>query len=385
VLAWVVESARGSAASDVDAVLARRQPGSTIKPFVYALAFERGFIDADSLLLDAPWQLDTGPGLYQPHNYDAAYQGWVSARVALASSLNVPAARLAHALGVEALFQRLNAAGLQLRETAGYHGVSLALGSADVTLLDLTNAYRMLANEGLASPPRRLPTEVRTRPRQVFTSAAARGVAQVLADGSARALTFGFDSPLVTRGSAAVKTGTSQDHRDNWCLGFTDRYTVGVWLGNPDGAPMHTISGVMGAAPVWRQVIEQLQGNGAPGRQPQAAGAARSMPDAAGHQRSAPVPLGIVSPARGSVWIIDPAVPAAAQRVLFAGPSGHWRVNGQPVGDGARVWWSPRTGRFLLELRGPKGDLLDRVRFEVRPASGPGSPRPRGAVSLQTG
>jgi penicillin-binding protein 1C len=180
---------------------------------------------------------------------------------------------------------------------------------------------------------------------------------------------------------AAVKTGTSQDHRDNWCVGFTDRYTVGVWLGNPDGSPMHTVSGVMGAAPVWREVIEQLHA-GLPSRlaqhQPGAGVARLADPGSAAGSAvdgtgTRPAPLGIVSPARGSVWVIDPAVPAAAQRILLSGPAGGWHLDGQPVGHGTRVWWSPRVGRHSLELRGPNGRLLDRLSFEVRQA---GRPRP---------
>jgi penicillin-binding protein 1C len=218
-------------------------------------------------------------------------------------------------------------------------------------------------------------------------------VAQVLADGSARALSFGFDSPLVTRVQAAVKTGTSQDHRDNWCVGFTDRYTVGVWLGNPDGSPMHTLSGVMGAAPVWRQVIEQLHaGSASDAAQPEpGANVSRLVGNGAtagtqvGGASTRPEPLGIVSPARGSVWIVDPAVPAAAQRILLAGPAGGWRIDGQPVGHGTRVWWSPRVGRHWLELRGPQGKLLDRVSFEVRQAGSPGPRAPRETLSRRSG
>jgi penicillin-binding protein 1C len=370
-LAWVGASADASLAAEVDAVLARRQPGSTLKPFVYALAFERGMIHADSRLLDAPWQLDAGPGLYQPRNYDTGYRGWVSARVALASSLNVPAARLAHAVGVDELFQRLNGAGLELRESAGHHGLALALGSADVTLLGLTNAYRVLANDGLYSPPAGMAARVSTPPRRVFGRSAAQDVTNILADGAARAPGFGFDSPLVTRGRAAVKTGTSQDHRDNWCIGFTEHHSVGVWLGNADGRPMQTISGVMGAAPVWRQVIEQLPAGGGVGAQRFAAGS--GPPASAAPSGAQGEPIGIVAPAGGSIWIIDPAMPTASQRIVFIGARGHWWLNGRLLGQGARLAWSPQVGRHVLELRGPQGRLLDHSRFEVRRAGGAGS------------
>ena len=142
VLAWVGSSGGLSGAAEVDGVLARRQPGSTLKPFVYELAFEERFITPATLLDDSPTQLATASGLYLPQNYDRQFKGWVSARTALGGSLNVPAVRVGAMLGPDALFARLNAFGLALPESGGYYGASLALGSADVTLLALTNAYR---------------------------------------------------------------------------------------------------------------------------------------------------------------------------------------------------------------------------------------------------
>ncbi|MEN9890613.1 MAG: penicillin-binding protein [Pseudomonadota bacterium] len=239
VRAWVGSS--GAALSDaaaVDMVLTRRQPGSTLKPFVYAMAFERKLITPASLLEDAPAQLMAGSGVYAPQNYDHAYHGWVSARTALAASLNIPAVRLGVMLTPDALFDRLNAYGLAIRHSGGFHGAALALGSAEVTLFALTTAYRALANGG------------RTPTGQVGTPAAAWLVGDILSDNAARAITFGLDSPLVTRGFAAVKTGTSKDLPDNWCIGFSDRFTVGVWVGNAGGQPMHGVSGSEGAAPV---------------------------------------------------------------------------------------------------------------------------------------
>ncbi|HSQ71359.1 MAG TPA: transglycosylase domain-containing protein, partial [Rubrivivax sp.] len=280
VLAWVGSSGSASNAPAVDAVLARRQPGSTVKPFVYALALQQRLLTAASRLNDAPLQLAAGAALYQPQNYDGGFQGPVSVRTALASSLNVPAVRVGAMLGPDAVFAGLTRAGLRPSESGGYHGHALALGSAEVSLLDLTNAYRLFAQRGQWSPVRwqagaaargsvALPlslTPLRGElgaarswghaeaPRRVFDASTAWIVADILADNSARAITFGLDSALATRGWAAVKTGTSKDLRDNWCLGFTDRYTVGVWVGNASGAPMHGVSGASGAAPVWREL-----------------------------------------------------------------------------------------------------------------------------------
>ncbi len=371
VLAWVGSQGAASSAADVDAVLARRQPGSTIKPFVYAQALQRRLVTAASLLDDAPLQLAAGAGLYLPQNYDHAYKGWVSARTALASSLNVPAVRVGAMLGPDAMFEQLNRAGLHLAESGGYHGLALALGSAEVTLLDLTNAYRMLANGGRWSAVRWQPGSAAAPPKPVFEAAAAWVVEDILADPAARATTFGLDSPLVTRGWAAVKTGTSKDLRDNWCIGSTSRYTVGVWVGNASGAPMHGVSGVSGAAPVWREVVAQLHA-----QQPSRAPASPPGLVARGGEwflaGTEPAVLrpgraqafGIQAPREGSIVVLDPEIPPAAQQLVFEGAAGQWRVDGRVVGSGTRVRWLPRPGRHVLELR--NAEAGERVEFEVR-------------------
>ncbi|MBL8347789.1 MAG: penicillin-binding protein 1C [Rubrivivax sp.] len=391
VLAWVGSAGAGSVAAEVDAVLARRQPGSTIKPFVYALALERRLVTAASRIDDSPLQIATGSaGLYAPRNYDHAYRGGITVREALAGSVNVPAVRVAAMLEPEALFDRLNAAGLRLAHHAGYHGHSLALGSADVTLLDLTNAYRMLARGGQWSPARwrrdghpATPAPgkaVRAEParRQVFSAEASWIVSHILADPAARAASFGLDSPLVTRGHAAVKTGTSKDMRDNWCIGSTDRFTVGVWVGNAGGRPMHSVSGVSGAAPVWREVVMALGPSSAPppprglfaaagewfiaGTEPTAAVAGGDAAASFGAARAGA--FGIESPRPGTVIALDPEIPAAAQRVVLRGAPGQWWLNGRPLGTGARLEWLPRPGRHVLVRR--DASASDRIEFEVR-------------------
>jgi penicillin-binding protein 1C len=415
VLAWVGSSGGSGAATEVDAVLARRQPGSTIKPLVYALALERRLVTAASLLDDSPLELAAGPaGLYAPRNYDHAYRGGVTVREALAGSLNVPAVRVAAMLEPEALFERLSAAGLRPAHSAGHHGYALALGSADVTLLDLTNAYRMLANGGRLTPVRWVPegrwaarapaagpppANASASARQVFAPEAAWLVSHILADPTARAASFGLDSPLVTRGYAAVKTGTSKDMRDNWCIGSTGRFTVGVWVGNAGGRPMHGVSGVSGAAPVWRELVTHLGATPAPPAPPgltrvegewYLAGTEPAPERASTHAESDPTrgaprvatgaasrgdesrerrtrraaPFGIETPRAGTVIALDPDIPAAAQRVVLRGALGQWLLDGQPLGHGSRIEWLPRPGHHVLERR----DALasDRVDFEVR-------------------
>jgi len=389
VLAWVGSSGDLSGAAHVDGVLARRQPGSTLKPFVYELAFEKRLITPATLIDDSPAQIATGAGLYLPQNYDRAWKGFVSARTALGASLNVPAVRVGAMLGTDALHARLNALGLALPESAGWYGASLALGSADVSLLALTNAYRTLANGGRYAPVA-MAVGNGAAPARVTDPAATFLVVDILADNNARVRTFGWASPLATRGFAAVKTGTSKDMRDNWCVGFTDRYTIGVWVGNASGEAMHDVSGVSGAAPVWQAIAGHLHA-GSPSKAPAPpAGvvAARIAFDSkqeasrdeyflAGSERAllrssrelvAAERFGITSPRDGSVFAIDPDIPPAAQRITFEGERGTWRLDGRRLGAGERLRWAPWPGRHRLELVGASGQTLQSVGFEVRGA-----------------
>ncbi len=408
VLAWVGSAGPGSGAAEVDAVLARRQPGSAVKPFVYALALQQRLITAASRLDDAPLALDAGGALYQPQNYDGGYKGLVSARQALAGSLNVPAVRVAAMLGPDALFETMQHAGLDLARSAGHHGHALALGSAEVSLLGLTNAYRVLANGGRHTPARWQRGGTAAAPRRVFEPGVAWLVADILADPAARAASFGFDSPLLTRGWAAVKTGTSKDMRDNWCVGFSRRYTVGVWVGNASGEPMHDVSGTSGAAPAWRALMLALH-DGEPSQAPAPpaglmaqggewflagtgpAPGAQRVPTSAvwaagsGDPVEAPVAagFGITSPRAGSIVVLDPDIPPAAQRLVIAGAPGVWLLDGREIGRGMRLTWLPRPGRHVLERRplAPAvGEAPERIAFEVRAA-----PPPARAAAVSSG
>jgi penicillin-binding protein 1C len=392
VLAWVGSSGDLSGAAQVDGVLAKRQPGSTLKPFIYALAFEKKLITPASLLDDAPTQISTQSGLYIPQNYDRDFKGWVSARTALGASLNVPAVRVGAMLGPDALVERFNALGLALPQSGGYYGNALALGGAEVSLLGLTNAYRALANGGVFSPVA-LPTRA-GKAQRVLDASAAYLTTNILADNNARVRTFGLDSSLATRGFAAVKTGTSKDMRDNWCVGYTDRYTVGVWVGNASGEAMHKVSGVSGAAPIWAMVVRHLhrqqpslaprmpqgvvvaavqfaeQGGQArePSREEVFVAGTEQTQQAASTQITSAQHHGISSPRDGSLFAIDPDMPPAAQRITFEGESGVWMLDGKRVGTGPRVSWSPWPGRHALSLVSRSGQTLQTVRFEVRGA-----------------
>lgn len=424
VLAWVGSSGDLSAAAEVDGVTALRQPGSTLKPFLYAQAIAQRRLTAASLIDDASTQIQTAGGLYIPQNYDRQFKGWVSVRTALAASLNVPAVRTLAMVSPDAFHKQLVALGLPLRESGDYYGYSLALGSAEVSLLNLTNAYRALANGGRTSPTR-LSTQTATStgparsqplpaaldPRAAFI------VGNILSDPLARARTFGSDSVLGTRFWSAVKTGTSKDMRDNWAVGWSQHYTVGVWVGNASGAPMWDVSGTSGAAPIWAAVMGYLhahQPSHAPKppvgvvqttvqwsaaatgtKHPEPLEAARqewflqgtqqtvfAMDSEAstqgntrasgikGLRNSGTAPARITAPATGTIIALDPDIPPNRQRVSFQaeGARLRWRMDGKPFANGTTAQWLPWPGRHVVQITDARGRVLDEIRLEVRGA-----------------
>ncbi|MES2106960.1 MAG: penicillin-binding protein 1C [Pseudomonadota bacterium] len=403
VLAWVGSSGSLSDASQVDGVTALRQAGSTLKPFLYELAIEKKWLTAASILDDSAVNLPTASGLYIPQNYDKHFKGLVSVRTALGSSLNIPAVRTLVTVTPENFFQRLQGLGFQLRESGDYYGYSLALGSADVSLLALTNAYRSLANNGIYGAVRTSATDAPVRGTAVMDAASSFIVGDILADRAARAVTFGLENALATRFWAAVKTGTSKDMRDNWCIGYSDRYTVGVWVGNASGVPMWDVSGVTGAAPVWQEVMQYLNNKTAvriaakPGSRPVAQGvvaqqiqyeanleAPRNEYFLAGTQQSLiqiahsnDIYPTIRYPTAGMLVALDPDIPPQRQRIRFSAQgisNGNWLLDGKPLqfaikaGQDGSYDWMPWPGKHSLSLLDAKGGVLDQVHFEVRGA-----------------
>jgi penicillin-binding protein 1C len=395
VLAWVGSSGILSGAAEVDGVLAARQPGSTLKPFLYAQAIAERRLTAASLLDDSPAHLPTASGLYIPQNYDRQFKGWVSVRTALGASLNVPAVRTLVMVSPGAFHRQLRAAGLPLKQSGDFYGYSLALGSAEVPLLDLTNAYRTLANGGRYGEVSYAPAAARAVPamRAAVDPAAAFIVADILSDPNARARTFGTDSLLATRFWTAVKTGTSKDMRDNWAIGWSERYTVGVWVGNAGGAPMHDVSGTSGAAPVWAALMQYLHAR-EPSRPPKAPRGVVAAPVQFGDRLEAarsewflpgtqqarfavesgvPARLQaprILAPADGTIVALDPDIPPLRQRLAFAaqGADLRWRIDGKEIARGPQAQWLPWPGRHQVELTDRGGAVLDRIRIEVRGA-----------------
>ena len=391
ILAYVANAGDKS----VDGVAALRQAGSTLKPFLYELALEKQLLTAASIIDDAPLDIQTEGGLYVPQNYDKDFKGYVSVRTSLAGSLNVPAVKTLMLTGLDDFHERLQDVGFStLTQPPEYYGYSLALGSAEVSLLDLANAYRVFANGGMASSPTLTPRGSSV-PHRVFDQNAAYIVGDILSDRAARSITFGLSNELATPYWSAVKTGTSKDMRDNWCIGYSEHYTVGVWVGNFDGASMWDVSGVTGAAPIWRDVMDYLQrGNtsqvshapampagvkaGQVAFQP-AVEAPRRELFLAGTETANIAIVGsavratkIRYPGNGDIIALDPDIPDANQRVFFEAQSGsglHWRLDQAELGSATEAAsWRPAAGRHKLELVDTAGKVSDSITFSVRGA-----------------
>ncbi|MDQ6940892.1 MAG: penicillin-binding protein 1C [Candidatus Eremiobacteraeota bacterium] len=397
-----------------DGVVALRQPGSTLKPFLYELAFEQRTVRPTTILADVP----TTYGLpfsraYSPGDYSDRFAGPVRARIALADSLNVPAVRVLSGVGVAPFLARLRALGFRhLTKDPDHYGLGLALGDGEVTLEELAGAYAAIANVG---EPVRVHALADANDAGDDTSNAARYgarigaatewalVTDVLADAHARARAFGVASLLRTPFASAVKTGTSSDFRDTWTVGFTRDYTVAAWVGNFDGAPMQRVSGVTGAAPLWNRIIRHLAERVPPAafvaprgyvRKPMCATTGvrptRACDSIVGEWLDArdlvawnapPRPLDrtydawlavqpphrgdslrIVAPHDGDVFI---AAPGARIAVLARGASNPtWELNGASVAAHDARWTLPLT-RGHWNLRARDGEHADTVTFTV--------------------
>ncbi len=396
VLAYASYSGEPVLSGFVDGLKAKRQAGSTLKPFLYGLALDRRFLTPASLLDDSPLDVPVFSGIYHPRNYESQFQGLVPVRIALASSLNIPAVRVVSLVGLEDFLNQLRALGIRdINEEGDFYGPALALGSADVTLLELVNAYRALANGGEWSELRFASGgETKSSGKRVFSREAAFLISHILSDREARSPTFGLENPLATRFWTAVKTGTSKDMRDNWCVGYSQKYTVGVWVGNFTGEPMWNVSGISGAAPVWVEVMNRLHRGEVPTKRDPPPGLVKArvnFPEGSqppreewfirGTEPAFPEPAGlsphqkILYPTAGEVISLDPDIPHRLQKVFFVLQTPqkglHWVLNEQVLPlAGKATPWSPKAGKFHLVLRDEEGGMIDSILFEVRGSNG---------------
>jgi len=337
----------------VDGVLGMRQAGSTLKPFFYERAFLDHKVDLNSELVDEPELFQTSSGAYRPENYDHEFHGRVTIPQALASSLNIPAIQVVEKIGEDIAVEVLKDFGFRSLKPAYLYGSSIALGTVDVNLSELVYAYHRLW-------------------KQTQSLTEARIITRILSDSSSRELTFGLNSVLNTHYFTAVKTGTSKDMRDNWCIGFSDRYTVGVWVGNFNGTPMKDVSGVSGAAPLWRKIMDKLH-EGRTSKIPDAIASIRlpDLPRAETRASKQSDLTHILYPSDKTVLAYDPEIPTARQKVLFRadGPraKNEWFLNGKQVAKlSDTFFWPVERGSYTLEVRSLGKEVLDRVWFVVK-------------------
>lgn len=372
ILAMAGNISRTGEGSAFNMSVERRQPGSALKPFLYGLALQSGFTAA-SPLLDVPSTFQTAAGTpYSPQDHDRRFRGVVTLRTALASSLNVPAVAMLEQLGPEMFAGRLRDLGIGATAEPDQDGLALALGSAEVSLLELVAAYGALADGGVRFEPFAV-TRIRNsagellyeRPgsggRRVVPEAVAFIISDILADPAARIPTFGAGSLLDLPFPAAVKTGTTTGFRDNWTVGYTPRQVVGVWVGNADNRPMRDISGVDGAAPIWAEVMKAARG---------VQGDASFLAPASVSQKSVCMPTGLLPgpdcPLVESEWFVRGTEPIAEENYYVLSPmTGQITINAPAE---ARPWLAeagyrlstggaPDTGGLAISRPAP-GEIL---------------------------
>jgi penicillin-binding protein 1C len=289
----------------------------------------------------------------------------------------------------------LGSLGIEELKEGDFYGPAIALGTAEVSLWELVGAYRSLANGGLWDQLRMTSAgdENPSKRRRIFSKETTFLVSDILSDREARGYTFGFQNPLATRFWSAVKTGTSKDMRDNWCVGYSKDYTVGVWVGNFNNAPMWNVSGVSGAAPVWLDIMHYLHRGSLPlPPVPPEGVVSQKITDRDGHSirtewfiRGTEPKEGnqvwaeaaykmrepkIAYPSHGMIIAIDPDIPSEQQKVFFetnsALPKTKWLLNGSFLGSSEMIIWAPVRGDYELVLTDDNDRLLDKISFQVR-------------------
>ena len=374
VLAYVGHAGSNTSSDLVDGVQAHRQAGSTLKPFLYELAMEKKFLTTESLIDDSPLSLSDNRGSYRPENYDHLFHGLIPLRVALGSSVNIPAVKVAGLVGVVNFVDRLKLLGFSIAQDSEWYGPSIALGTLDVSLWELAQAYGTLANHGKNVTPKlfldKNTTEIGAK---VLDPSSAWLIGHILSDTANRELSFGADSPLSTSFWTAAKTGTSKDMRDNWCLGYSDQYVVGVWVGNYSGEPMWNVSGVSGAAPAWADIMNLLHSpeTGLSKEPEMPEGTTLLTADSTSRAPRGSQSAHITYPNNGLTIALDPDIPAGREEVGFEISAYHSELSLDLDGKSIKCTdgfclWRPIAGLHKLALKDGAGKVLEAVEFRVR-------------------
>lgn len=396
ILAWVVAGAgrEDTPGRQIDAVTVARQPGSALKPFLYTAALDKGWT-ASTIIEDAPFSGAVGAGLHRFRNYSNTFYGRITLREALGNSLNIPAVKAVHYVGVRDYLRILHNLGFQsLVRGAEVYDDGLALGNGEVTLLELVEGYAALASGGLRRPLHVMMDDPMPRTEtRVYSEAAASLIGNILSDPHARRLEFGAGSVLNFPLQTAVKTGTSTDYRDAWAVAYNDKYVAGIWMGNLDHRPTDGITGGTGPALALRSIFGELNRGRSTQKlkiSPQltlrdiciednrnpAQCHMRSewfMPHAKEEQEAvpadvaAPARFGILQPTDGLHMAVDPRMPMDMQQFTFrltglrAGQAVEWILNGESLGAAAETpahLWMLRRGAHKLQARVSEGGAV---------------------------
>lgn len=359
----------------IDPLQVPRQPGSTLKPLLYAMALERGWT-AGTTIADAELRERINGGLHEYRNYSRVHYGRVTVAEALGNSLNIPAVKALQFVGQAPFLARLQALGVQSLERAPeFYGDGLALGNGALTLWELVQAYTALARDGLWQPLGVLEDEgPRPPPRTVIAPAAARAISGVLADASSRLLEFGEGGVLRFPVATAVKTGTSSDYRDAWTVAYNGRWLVGVWIGNLSGAATQGVTGARGPALLTRSLLAGLEAE-TPLRASAVRAGAAGAPAAVDALPAAPQ---LAQPFDGLMLARDPRIPDALEALRFelawnrAPRTVRWELDGTVVAETPVGWydWPLAGGEHVLRAfaRGADGAeaVTPAARFTVR-------------------
>jgi len=380
----------------VDGVRAYRQPGSALKPFVYALAFEGNKLTPATLLTDEDTFFEGG---FRPRNYDETFHGLVSVREALANSYNIPAVKAAEKIGTTQLLVFLHQLGFSsLTKSADFYGLGLALGNGEVKLLELVNAYATLGRGGIfkplmlaTSPEIKLPGHT----QRVLDEKTAYLISNILADNQARSAAFGLNSALAMPFEMAAKTGTSKDYKDNFALGYTPRWTVGVWVGNFDASSMQKVSGITGAGPILHDVVLEVQqkypstpfalpkgvvrktvcsesgllaGTSCTHTHEEVFDEVHVPAQCDGRHTNQIMQTQITAPQAGDKFMLDPSAPRLSQQLKLeaqcAQTTCRWTVDGKALsGQSCQTWWPLAGGKHLVSVA--CNGQTDQVTIEV--------------------
>jgi len=402
ILAWVVAGARSkdTKAGDIDTILTPRQPGSTLKPFLYAAALESGWTAA-SIINDAPVAEAVGSGLHRFRNYSGTYYGPVTLREALGNSLNIPAVLTINYVGVEKFLSDLHRLGFEnLDRGSDFYDEGLALGNGEVSLYEMTRAYSTLANRGKTVALNTTYNQMPYKGTQIYSVETASIIGNILSDPRARALEFGSDSVLNLPVRTAAKTGTSTDYRDAWTLAYNDRYTVGIWMGNLDRTPMKDVTGSTGPALAMRSIFNVLNNNRATkplylaptlveadictrpakadGPCPMRTEYFAKAPAEETPVTAPPRKIELVRPTAGLRMALDPRIPKDHQKFRFElsgladGEEAEWILNGTSIGrtTSPRYLWPVEKGTqelaVIIHGKDAAALPLKTVKFHVR-------------------